>query len=84
VLPKLRPLEDVDLGAVPWLIVRAPLADADLLRFCVAETGFREPPFVFPILREDPEDARFRDVVDAPVVFPALDACRFIMALAPA
>lgn len=67
---------------MPWLIVRAPLTEADLLRFCVAETGFRELPFVFPILREE---ARFRDAVDAPVVFPALDAaCRFIMALAPA
>lgn len=42
-------------------------------------------PFVFPILGEDPEEARFGGVVDSLAVFPALDpACRFIIALAPA
>jgi hypothetical protein len=74
VLLKLRPLKDADLAAEAGLIVCAWLVDANLFIIWVVVTGFRVAPFVFPMLREDPDEARFRDVVDAPAVFAALDA----------
>ena len=52
--------------------------------FLVAATGFRMVAFVFPVFRDDPEEARFRVVAAAPVVFAALAVCRFMIALAPA
>jgi hypothetical protein len=85
VLLKLRPLKDADLVAADWLIVCAWLVEANLFIIWLAVTGFRMFPFVFSILREDPLEARFCDVVDALVVFPVLDpTCRFIIALASA
>jgi len=83
VLLKLRPLEDADLATAAWLITCAWLVDANLFITWVAVTGFREAPFLFPILRKDPDEARFRDVVEAPAVLAALGAAdRFITALA--
>jgi len=73
-LLKLLPPEDADLATAAWLITCAWLVDANLSIIWVAVTGFRPAPFVFPILREDPEEARFRGVVDAPAVFAALGA----------
>ena len=84
-LLKLRPMKDADLVAAAWLIVCEWSVDANLFIIWAAVTGFRMFPFVFPILRKEPEEARFCDVVDAPAVFPVLDpACRFTIALAPA
>lgn len=81
-LLKLRPLKDADLAAEAGLIVCAWLVDANLFIIWVVVTGFRVAPFVFPMLREDPDEPRFRDVVDAPAVFAALDAPGRSVALA--
>lgn len=82
-LLKLRPLDDANLPTAAWLITCAWLVDANLSIIWLAVAGFRPAPLVFPILREDPEEARFRDAVDAPAVFAALGAAsRSITALA--
>lgn len=82
-LLKLRPLEDADLATAAGLITWVWLVDANLFMIWFAVAEFRAAPFVFPILREDPDEAKFRDAADAPAVFAPLDAAsRFITALA--